>query len=400
MANDTGLLDDISVIDVDTHLTEPHDLWTSRAPAGYEDRVPKVVDIEGLPHWSVDGVVLGRAGSSSVIGRDGGKSRGAEFLNWAIDDTHPAAYDMEARVAVMDEVGIFAQILYPNVAGFGSQKFVDVQDPDVKLLAATIYNDAMAEIQERSGGRLFPMALMPWWDIDASVAEARRAAALGLRGIVTCTDPQNRGLPDLGEDAWNPLWEVCSDLALPVNFHIGASETTLTWYGTSPWPSMGADQKLAIGSAMMYLTNARVMANLIFSGVLERFPALKFVSVESGIGWIPFVLESLDHQLLETAPGSMDYLTMMPSEYFRRQVYGCFWFERLAPSRLIEQVGVDNVLFETDFPHPTCLYPDSAEHLASVLGDVSPEVRRKVLQDNAASLYRIPIPVPSGAASH
>jgi uncharacterized protein len=384
--------DALWVIDVDTHLTEPHDLWTSRAPKGYEDRLPRVVDVDGVPNWAIDGIVLSRAGSSSVIAKDGHKSRGSDFLQWAIDDSHPAAYDMDARVEVMDEVGIYAQIIYPNVAGFGSQKFVDVKDPEVKRLAATVYNDAMAEIQDHANGRLFPMALMPWWDIEASVAEARRAAALGLRGVVTCTDPQNRGLPDLGEREWDPFWEVCSELGLPVNFHIGASETTMTWFGTSPWPSMGDDQKLAIGSSMMYLTNARVLANLIFSGVLERFPSLKFVSVESGIGWIPFVLETLDYQLAETAPNSMDYLTMTPTEYFRRQVYGCFWFEKLAPSRLIEQVGVDNVMFETDFPHPTCLYPNNQEHVADVLADVDPVVRRKVLQDNASALYRIPVP--------
>jgi predicted TIM-barrel fold metal-dependent hydrolase len=384
--------DDLKVIDVDTHITEPHDLWSSRAPKGYADRLPHVVDVDGVAHWAIDGIVLSRAGSSSVVAKDGSKSRGSEFLQWEIGDAHPAAYDMDARVEVMDEVGIYAQILYPNVAGFGSQKFVDVKDPEVKRLAAVVYNDAMAEIQDHSSGRLYPMALMPWWDIDASVAEARRAASLGLRGVVTCTDPQNRGLPDLGEREWDPFWEVCSELRLPVNFHIGASETTMTWFGTSPWPSMGDDPKLAIGSSMMYLTNARVLANLIFSGVLERFPDLKFVSVESGIGWIPFVLETLDYQLAETAPNSMDYLTMSPTEYFRRQVYGCFWFEKLAPSRLIDQVGEDNVMFETDFPHPTCLYPDNRQHVADVLGDVDPVVRRKVLQDNASALYRIPVP--------
>jgi len=179
---------------------------------------------------------------------------------------------------------------------------------------------------------------------------------------------------------------------MPVHFHIGASQTSLSWYGNSPWPSHGDDQKLAIGSAMMYLTNARVLANLIYSGLLERNPRLKMVSVESGIGWIPFVLESLDHQVNETAPGTMDYLSMLPSEYFRRQLYACFWFEQRDVGATLERVGVDNVLFETDFPHPTCLYPDSLQHAASSLEGVSPEVVRKVLQDNAANLYRIELP--------
>jgi predicted TIM-barrel fold metal-dependent hydrolase len=267
-----------------------------------------------------------------------------------------------------------------------------VGDDALRLLCVTVYNDAMAGLQEESGGRLFPMGLVPWWDVDACVAETERIARIGLRGVNMTSDPQVHGFPDLGERAWDPLWDVCSDLALPVHFHIGASQTSFSWYGESPWPSHGGDQRLAIGSAMLYLTNARVLANLIYSGLLERHPQLKVVSVESGIGWIPFVLEALDHQLTETAPGTMDYLSMRPSEYFRRQMYGCYWFEKRDVAHTLEVLGHDNVLFETDFPHPTCLYPSSLEHAAEGLAGVPTDVQRKVLQDNAASLYRIPLP--------
>jgi predicted TIM-barrel fold metal-dependent hydrolase len=386
----TGL-DGLRVIDVDTHLTEPHDLWTSRAPRGWEDRVPRVLNVDGQPSWTVDGVVLGRASASSAVDKDDVKCRSAGFIGWGIEDAHPAAYDVPSRLAVMDELGIWAQIVYPNAAGFGSQKFAEVKDSELRLLCATLYNNAMAEIQEESGQRLFPMALIPWWDLEASIEEAERAKGMGLRGINTTSDPQNHGLPDFGERFWDPLWAACTDLNLPVNFHIGASTTTLSWFGSSPWPSHGADQKLAVGSAMMYLTNARVLANIIFSGMLERFPQLQVVSVESGIGWIPFVLESLDYQLAETASAT-DYLSMRPSEYFRRQMYACYWFEEANLAQTIEQLGADRVLFETDFPHPTCLYPDSLTHAARALEPVAPDVRRQVVQDNAAALYHIPLP--------
>ncbi|HZP31076.1 MAG TPA: amidohydrolase family protein [Acidimicrobiia bacterium] len=382
----------LRVVDADTHFTEPHDLWTSRAPRGFEDKVPHVVDVDGEPTWTVDGVALGRASASSVVRRDGERCRGSEFIQWVFDDAHPAAYDVPTRLAVMDEIGIWAQIVYPNVAGFGGQKLSAIADPDARRLSVTLYNDAMVELQETSRGRLFPMALLPSWDVDAAVAEVDRIAQLGLRGVNISSDPQLQGLPDLGDPAWDPLWAACADRSLPVQFHIGASQTSLAWYGTSPWPSMGDDQKLAIGAAMMYLTNARVLANVIYSGLLERHPALRMVSVESGIGWIPFVLESLDHQLNETAPGTMDYLSMMPSEYFRRQMYACFWFEQRDVAATLEQVGVDNVLFETDFPHPTCLYPDGLDHVARSLEGVAPDVARKVLQDNAVGLYRIELP--------
>ena len=374
----------LRVIDVDTHLTEPADLWTARAPRGFEERVPHMVDFDDGPHWVVDGVDMGFASASSVVKRDGSKQPGTEFIGWGRDLVHVSSYDMAARLEMMDSLGIYAQILYPNFAGFGSQRFAAVEDPELKLLCVTLYNDAMAEIQENSGGRLFPMALMPWWDVEATLAEVERSHGLGLRGVVQCNAPHSRGAPDLGEAAWDPFWSRCSDLGLPVNFHIGASEDSMEWYGNSPWPSQGDQQKLAIGSALIYVENARVLSNLIYSGVLERHPELKVVSVESGIGWIPFVLEALDHQLRETAPSTRDTLSMMPSEYFRRQVYGCFWFERLAPAKLIDDVGAGNVLFETDFPHPTCLYPDSLDHVADVLQGVDPGVQRQVLQDNAA----------------
>ena len=383
---------DLKVIDVDAHITEPDDLWTSRAPAGYEDRVPRVIEVNGERVWSIDGVVLGRSGGGSVIKNDLVKQPGTEFMRWEPGVSHASAHDMVARVEVMDELGLYAQVLYPNAAGFGSQKFADVKDDELRRLCASIYNEGMIEIQEVSGGRLLPMALLPWWDIEGSVLEAHRAAASGFHGITMCSDPQNRGLPDLGERVWDPLWEVLSEEQLSVNFHIGASQSSMTWFGDSPWPSLDDERKLALGSSMMYLSNARVIANIIYSGVLERFPDLKIVSVESGIGWIPFFLEALDYQRLESMTHAFEYLTMQPSDYFRRQIYGCFWFESASIPLVIDSIGVDNIMFETDYPHPTCLYPDPLERVAKSLDGLSPDTKRKLLQDNAAKLYHIPLP--------
>jgi predicted TIM-barrel fold metal-dependent hydrolase len=292
----------------------------------------------------------------------------------------------------MDEIGVWAQIVYPNIAGFSGHKFAEISDPELKRLCAVLFNDAMAEMQAASDNRLFPMALLPWWDIDASVEEAHRAAGMGLRGVNLTSDPQHGGAPDLGSRDWDPLWEVCADLRLPVNFHIGSAQTSLSWFGDSPWPSIGVDQKFAIGASMMYLTNARVIANVIISGLLERHPRLKVVSVESGIGWIPFVLEALTHQLSETSPGALDFLSLSPLEYFRRQMYACYWFEKNDVSHALELLGPENILFETDFPHPTCLYPDSMALAAPGLAQLSESGRRKVLHDNAAALYNVPSP--------
>lgn len=388
-----NILNGLHVIDSDTHLSEPHDLWTRNASSALRDRVPQVKQIDGVNHWIVDGDVdMGPATPVSVVRRDGKKSDGLEFFGWKLEDVHEASYDMKARVRLMDELGIHAQIIYPNAAGFGNQNFLKVKDEKLRLACAQIYNDSVAELQEQSDNRLFPMALVPWWHIDSCAKEIERAHALGLRGVVMCSDPDSGGLPDLGDPAWDPFWDVCGELEMPVNFHIGASQTSFNMFGTASWNSMDMSERLALGSATLFFDNARVLGNLLYSGILERFPKVKVVSVESGIGWIPFLLETLDYEAQETGSYKNGKLKMLPSEYFRRQVYGCFWFETNAPQKLIQDVGVNNVLFETDFPHPTCLYPNNRNHLQKAMGHLDENICRRVLQDNAAELYRIPLP--------
>lgn len=146
---------------------------------------------------------------------------------------------------------------------------------------------------------------------------------------------------------------------------------------------------------MLYLSNARIIGNLIYSGILERHPGLQVVSVESGIGWIPFFLEALDYQAVETAPDSLDFLSMKPSDYFRRQIYSCFWFEQEGLLDDLRHVGYDRCMFETDFPHPTCLYPDPLVRVAATLEPLDFDIRKKLLSTNAAELYRIELPTDS-----
>ncbi len=235
------------------------------------------------------------------------------------------------------------------------------------------------------------MALMPWWDVELAVKETRRCHAMGLKGINTNSSPQDHKIPDLGQRYWDPLWEVCSELSMPVNFHIGSSTEGMDWYGKASWPCQSEEQKLALGSTMLFMHNAQVFANIIYCGLLERFPKLNFVSVESGVGWMPFLLEALDYELDEAAPHARDFLTMRPSEYFKRQIYACFWFEQKGFRAALDIIGPDNIMFETDFPHPTCLYPKALEHVADTLKGLDFDTRRKLLSANAARVYSIPL---------
>jgi predicted TIM-barrel fold metal-dependent hydrolase len=395
----------IPVLDVDTHLTEPADLWTSRAPKKYRELVPRVVTkstdaVQGAlgkwsgvaeaPVWVVEqDVVLGFAGGSSVINKDNVKVRGSGFVHWPLTDLSPAASFVEPRLEMMDDVGIWGQIVYPNAVGFGGQSFASIADPELRMLCLTIWNDAMAEMQEESGNRLYGMGVIPWWDTELAVKEISRIHDLGLKGVNTNADPQNQGMPDLSDSYFQPMWEACADLDLPVNFHNGASVTQRSYMGTSPWPSLDADSSIALGSAMIYLGNARILSNLIFSGVLDRNPSLRFVSVESGIGWIPFILDALDYQMVEQDV----QLSMKPSEFFDRQLYSCFWFESgTTLLEDIERLGVGHCMFETDFPHPTCLYPQPLARVAETLENVDWKARELLLGGTAAKVYNITLP--------
>lgn len=383
------------VIDVDTHLVEPHDLWTKRAPASLKERVPQVKVVDGVRSWVIDGdkILLKGAIPAATIKKDGSKWPGLEFIKHQIEEVHPSTYSVPERLQVMDETGIAAQILYPNILGFGGQNAVKV-DGELRLASVQIFNDAMADIQAESGQRIFPMALMPWWDVKLAVREIERSHGLGLRGININSDPHTAvgadgtKLPDLGQEHWYPMWEACQAFDMPVNFHIGASEQSMDWLGWQGWPGLHYDMRAALGGAMLFINNGRVMGNLILSGLLDRYSKLKFVSVESGIGWVPFLLEAIDWEYQETA-ANVQHLQRKPSEYFASNFFACFWFERRDLSRQIKSVGVDNVLFETDFPHPVCLYP--IDDMDKALAGLNEAEKVKVLSGNAARAYNISV---------
>ncbi|NWG46432.1 MAG: amidohydrolase family protein [Alphaproteobacteria bacterium] len=288
------------IIDCDSHYTEPPDLWSRRAPASLRSRVPNVVSRDGYNVWVIEGDrPIGYVGSS-VISTGGAKIRGKLSLN-RYDEIDSSSYDTRSRVALLDRLGISAQIVYPNVAGFGSARFLGIDDPELKLACVRIYNDAMGELQSESDDRLFPQAILPLWDMKETLKEMRRIHEdLKLRGLTIPDMPKSLGLPDYTDAAWDPFWELASALDLPLNFHIGSSDVEL--FSSAPWEGQGPERRVAVGAALMYMNNARVLTNLLYADIIERFPQLRFVSVESGVGWIPFMLEAAEYQWDEMCP--------------------------------------------------------------------------------------------------
>ena len=320
------------LIDADAHVTEPADVWTSRVQKKYVDMVPHVVrNAEGKDVWLLDGTLIKTVG---VTAPAGWPTYPADFPA-TFEQLHPGSYDAEERLKYLDSAGIFAQVLYPNVAGFGAQRFLTLPDEELKLECVRAYNDFLyEEWVSKSPERLIAIPSLPFWDVDASVAEIKRCADLGFRGILFTGEPQRFGLPFFGNSHWDPLYSIAQEAGLPIHFHIGGGEDTIAAEAiaarNADHGKAGSETYFAVD---LFMKNGVQCVDLLGSGVLQRYPDLKFVSVESGVGWIPFALEAADYVYLGASKGASRIRgeDLLPSELFRRQVYGTYWFEKIAP---------------------------------------------------------------------
>lgn len=412
---DTSILDGLSIIDCDAHFTEPPDLWTSRVPEALRDRVPTQREVDGRTAWFLNDQLWASVGGNTI--RKGREKVLGMHMVQPFSEIDPAAWDPAERIRLMDEVGVYAQILYPNGVGFASNHVFAIEDLEQRINVLRTYNDFLVDVQDSSNGRLVPQAMLPIWDMDLTVKEMTRLLDKGIRGFTLSDKPELLGLAELAHPYFDPMWDLFDSTRAVANFHIGAGSrkedvesVRNSRYQEDPhrggprenppavadayWRTFGPQRRLAAAACLGFMSNARIVVNLCLSDLFDRYPNLRIVSAESGIGWIPFMLEAIDFQYREmvTDPGETSLQQRKPSEYFRDHIYAMFWFERSAPAKLIDDVGVNNVLVETDIPHPTCLYPGTKSHLASVTASLDPHVRRRILQDNAAELYDIALP--------
>jgi predicted TIM-barrel fold metal-dependent hydrolase len=384
-------LDTYPIIDADTHIIEPPDLWTSRVSRKWGDQIPHVKwdESSGEELWYFGGKPI----YSAAVACGAGWSEYPPDHPRRLADADPRTYDPVERLKHMDEYGIQAQVLYPNIGIFAVNEYLGTTgDPGLVFECVRAYNDFLAEWSDAAPGRYVPLMTIPFWDMDAALAEMRRAADIGHKGIVFPARMGDFKLPDLGDGHWDPLWRQAQDMQLSINFHIGSGDIPL--FGT---PTAGRRLNYAWTSAMLFTLNVSAVASVIFGGVCQRFPNLQLVSVESGVGWIPFFLEAMDWQWRNTGAW-LDHpeFELLPSEYFARQIYSCFWYESASARAAIEILGAEHVLFETDFPHPVGLTPGPAsaalpprEHLKTSLIGVPDEDIEKVLWRNAQKLYHL-----------
>jgi predicted TIM-barrel fold metal-dependent hydrolase len=389
------LLATIDVVDADTHIIEPYDLWTSRISVSkWGDKVPHVIwDEERQSEVWVSGeTLLHYAASSGAAGYE--KAPPDNPRRWS--HMKPEVWRAEDRLRLMTDYGIHSAVLYPNVPGFGAGKFTNVagQDNELGLELFRAYNDFLIDYCSTDTERFIPVMAIPFWDLDLSIREMERSMANGHRGIIFSQQPELYHCPMLGDRHWDRIWAAAEEMGLPVNFHVGSGTVDIQMLP----PECGRHANYASVCASIFLTNSQAISTMIGSGVCHRFPDLNIVSVESGVSWLPFLLEGLDWMWKESAvTEEHPEYDLLPSEYFRRQIYGCFWFEYGGPlEAAIDYVGADRVLYETDFPHSTSMSPGpkstalpAKEFIARNLGHLQESTLRKILHENAARLYKL-----------
>lgn len=382
------MFEGIKIVDCDTHFTEPHDLWTANAPAGMKDKMPHVRREGDADKWYIGDKYFGSIGGN-VIAKDKNKLLGRiAFTNY--DQIDPGSYDVKERLVAMDAMGVWAQICFQNggVTQAGSLK--SLNDEPLAIAITQIFNDACADRMKASGGRINGMGTLPYWDKDVMNAEMRRIIDIGVKGIVLPDRPERLSEGYVGRDGkispfWEEVFDICEATGTPLNFHLNASLDA----NSAIWDNLGFDQRLPIHALLHHIGCAATMSNFMVSGILDRFPKLKIGLIESGMGWVPFWLEAMEHQLSEFRTAENRGLKMRPKEYFAQHFWVSYWFETHAPTKLLEEIGVDRVMFETDYPHPTSLYPGVQDKLIATLGGYDKATQKRVLQDNAAELYNL-----------
>lgn len=382
------------IVSVDDHVVEPAHLWQAWLPEKYRDRGPRI-ERKGIGHMRH----IGGGAYEQTFSDDGppadvwffedliyvhkrhvaaaGFSRDEMTMSpITYDEMRDGCYDPKARVEDMRINHTEASLCFPTFPRFCGQTFTEATDRDLGLACIRAYNDWMIdEWCGDSGGALIPLCIVPLWDAELAAAEVRRNAARGCRAVCFSEIPPHLGLPSIHSGFWDPFFAACQETGTVVNMHIGSS---------SRMPATSPDAPVAVAASLSFNNSMASLCDFLFSGVLVRFPTLTLAYSEGQIGWLPYVLERADDVWREHRAwgGVAETIPEPPSTYWYRQIYGCFFRDRHGLESL-ERIGVDNVTFETDYPHTDSTWPDTLAVATEMMAHLPAEVRHKVVRGNA-----------------
>ena len=367
------------MISADSHVIEPRNLWVERMQQSFRGRAPRVETNPGKlsGEWFIcEGLEPRPASLAFAAGKD--PSEYNEFQKATnYDDGIAGGWDAAPRLKDMALDGVEAEVIYTTL---GFRLFGLLDEPFQRELFR-VYNDWLAELCRYSPTQLLGLAMIPLLDIERGIEELRRCARLGLRGaLIMCSPPDGQTYADASYD---PFWAEAQALDMPLSLHLGTGHGKESRY----------DANLFLRAMSIPHEVQRTFAALVFGGVLERFPDLKLVSAENDIGWLPHFLARADlthHKLgsLKLGAWSGATLSLLPSEYFRRQVYATFIDDEVGV-RNADLFGTDNYMWSSDYPHLMATWPRSREAVDRNFQGVSDDVRRKIVRENVARLYHI-----------
>lgn len=391
------------LVSPDDHVQVPAHVFTDRVPARFRDAAPRIERLRGAADlgagdirfveregghladvWHYDGkrIPLVRIAAAAGYPRSEIDGRPVTY-----DDMHKACYDPVARLAAMDQAGIEASVCFPNMfVRFCGQTFSLAQDKELALACIRAYNDFIHEEWcAGSHGRLVPMGIVPLWDAELAVAEARRLAGLGFRSITFSEAPHLLGLPSIFSGYWDRLFAECAAGGLVLSLHIG----------TGGFPMLAKDMAGAVPNVMASFNAGYTLTDWLFCGLLPRLPDLKIVLAESQLAWVPYVLSRADFVWKEMRGEgftdiSDDKMPEPPSHYFRQNIW-CTFFRDPVGLTLLDHIGVDNVMYETDFPHTDSSWPTSHDVATEMTAGLSDADAAKVVAGTARALFRVEV---------
>ena len=374
------MLDDLIFVSVDDQVVEPPHLFEGRMPAAYADRAPKVIRTDaGDDVWSFEGAMIPNIGLNAVAGRPK-EEYGVDPTSY--DEMRPGCWDIHERVKDMSAGGILAAMCFPSFPSFSGRLFLTTEDKGLATAVVRAYNDW--HIDEWCGTypeRHIPMAIPMLWDPEASAEEIRRVAAKGCHSLTFTENPATLGLPSFHSEHWDPMWRALVETGTIMNVHLGSSGQLAVTAPDAPMDVMITLQPMNICAAA---------ADLVWSRVFKEYRDLKVALSEGGTGWIPYFLDRLDRTYdMHHLWTGQDFGDELPSDVFRRHILTCFIADPIGMA-LRDEIGIDNICWEQDYPHSDSSWPTAPEELLAVAQKygASREEIDKITHENALRWYR------------